>query len=48
MKRDITAIKEFCKFVNNYDGELRITLDGSVYEKEKLVYKYEKTVEHEN
>jgi len=45
MKRDITAIKKFCKFVNNYYGELRITLDGSIYEKEKLVYKYEKTVE---
>lgn len=43
--RDITAIKKFCKFVNNYDGELRITLDGSVYEKDKLVYKYEPTQE---
>lgn len=41
--RDIPAIKKFCKFINNYEGELRIMLDGSVYDGEKLVYKYEKT-----
>lgn len=45
--RDIPAIKKFCKFVNNHDGQLRITLDGSVYEKDKLVYKYEKTIGNE-
>jgi len=43
--RDITAIKKFCKFINNYEGELRIMLDGSVYDGEKLVYKYTKTEE---
>ena len=41
--RDMTAIKKFCKFINNYEGELKIMLDGSVYEKDKLVYKYKKT-----
>jgi len=44
--RDIPAIKKFCKFINNYEGELRIMLDGSVYDiKGELVYKYTKTKE---
>ena len=43
--RDMTAIKKFCKFINNYEGELRIMLYGSVYDGEKLVYKYEPTQE---
>lgn len=29
-------LKKFCKFINNYEGELRIMLDGSIYDGEKL------------
>lgn len=45
--RDIEAIKKLCSFINNFDGELRVTLDGSVYDNDKLVYKYTKTEKEE-